>query len=74
MSTEHTKSLVLLNTFVHYRIPANELVKDVDKWKSTLTNSIDSQNAKLSEQVCVYVYMCMCVYVNVLCVCVFVCM
>lgn len=32
-------------------IPAQELVKDVDKWKSTLTNSIDSQNAKLSEQI-----------------------
>lgn len=35
-----------------YRIPAHELVKDVDKWKSTLANSIESQNAKLSEQVC----------------------
>ena len=36
----------------YYRIPVQELVKDVDKWKNTLTNSIDSQNAKLSEQVC----------------------
>ena len=48
---------------VYRRMPANELVKDVDKWKNTLTNVIDSQNAKLSEQVCVCVCMCACIHV-----------
>ena len=33
-------------------LPVEQLTKDVDKWKNTLTNSIDSQNAKIAEQVC----------------------
>lgn len=49
---------------MYCRMPANELVKDVDKWKNTLTNVIDSQNAKLSEQVCVCVYVKLCVHVH----------
>jgi len=48
---------------VVYSLPVERLTKDVDKWKNTLTNSIDSQNAKISEQVCITVCSCLVAYV-----------
>ncbi|XP_065918337.1 axonemal dynein light chain domain-containing protein 1-like isoform X2 [Dysidea avara] len=46
-----TPSSMSISSITSTALPVEQLTKDVDKWKNTLTNSIDSQNAKIAEQV-----------------------
>ena len=38
-------------TLIYFRVEVNETVRKVQKWVTTATNAIDSEDAKLVEQV-----------------------